>query len=71
MVGQLPMSQLILDVLVLQVAGGKDTVRIVVGNRLMSVHHSSSQLPSIHRRPTSHSTNQATERYSTSTPGSA
>jgi len=46
------------DVLVLQIDGGKDTVSLDYEIWLMSVHHTTSQLSALYCRPTSHSAQQ-------------
>jgi hypothetical protein len=57
---------LMIDVLVLQVDGGKDTVSLYHAHGLIAVYHTTSQLSTIDRRPTSHSAQQAAQWHSTS-----
>jgi hypothetical protein len=60
------MMALISDVLVLQVAGGKDTVRCPkceTSHMLIPVHHPSSELPIIDSRSTPHSAQQTPQWY--------
>ena len=67
MVSEPSIFWLMIDVLVLQVDGGKDTVSLYHAHGLIAVYHTTSQLSAIDRRPTSHSAQQAASWHPRST----